>query len=97
MKFTYKVSREGGAGGRHYEGAVVDGYGNEIFITSNGEQLKKSISRSTVELAYRRAVEMDGKVKGPKTLELPGAGSYVFVLLQRFGVIKKDRGRSAHY
>lgn len=90
VRFTYMVSREGGAGGRHYEGEVVDGYGNEIYITSNGEQLKKSISRSTVELAYRRAVEMDGKVKGPQALGLPGAGSYVFVLLQQFGVIKKE-------
>ena len=90
VKFTYTVSREGGSGGRHYGGTVVDGYGNEIFITSNGEQLKRSISRSTVELAYRRAVEMDGDVPGPKALGLPGAGSYVFVLLQRFGLIKKE-------
>lgn len=90
VKFTYTVSREGGAGGKHYSGKSVDGYGNEIFITSNGEHLKKSISRSTVELAYMRAVEMDRKVKGPKALGLPGAGSYLFILLQRFGVIKKE-------
>ena len=44
VKFKYTVSRSGGAGGRHYDGENVEGYGNEIFITSGGEQLKKSIS-----------------------------------------------------
>ncbi|MFA6840204.1 MAG: hypothetical protein WCR05_05420 [Sphaerochaetaceae bacterium] len=49
---------------------------------------KKSISRSTVELGYKRALELDGLVPGPKALGLPGAGSYVFPILIRLGVIK---------
>ena len=85
VKFKYKVSRSGGAGGRHYDGESVEGYGNEIFITSGGEQLKKSISRSTVDLALKRAQEKE--ISGPKALGLPGAGSYLYPVLIRFGVI----------
>lgn len=90
VKFKYTVSRSAGAGGRHYEGESVDGYGNEIFITSGGEQLKKSISRSTVDLALRKAKDADGKVKGPKALGLPGSGSYLYPMLIRFCVIRSD-------
>ena len=85
VKFTYTVSRSCGAGGRHYSGESVDGYGNELWITVNGEKREKSISRSTVELGYREAREM-GIVKGPKALGLPGAGSYLWPVLTRFGV-----------
>ena len=85
MKFTYKVSRSGGNGGRHYEGVSVDGYGNEIWI----EGKEKSISRSTVELGYRKAKEM-GVVKGPKALGLPGSGSYLYPILLRFGVCTSE-------
>lgn len=86
VKFTYTVSRSGGAGGRHYSGASVDGYGNELFIiTADGQRHEKSISRSTVELGYKKAREM-GVVKGPKALGLPGAESYLWPVLIRFGV-----------
>ena len=85
VKFKYNVSRSGGADGRHYDGEAVDGYGNEIFITSGGEQLKKSISRSTVDLALKRAREKE--IGGPKALGLPGAGSYLYPILVRFGVV----------
>ena len=85
---------ERGAGGRHYDGVEVEGYGNELWVTTNPNspdtrKLKKSISRSTIELGYKRAREMDGSVPGPKALGSPGAGSYVFILLREFGVIKK--------
>ena len=95
VAFSYTVSRSGGAGGRHYDGAEVEGYGNELWVTTNPNspdtrKLKKSISRSTVELGYKRAREMGGVVKGPKALGLPGAGSYVFTLLREFGVIKEQ-------
>ena len=95
VSFSYTVSRSGGAGGRHYDGAEVEGYGNELWVTINPNspdtrKLKKSISRSTVELGYKRAREMGGVVKGPKALGLPGAGSYVFILLREFGVIKEQ-------
>lgn len=49
------------------------------------------ISRSTVDLGYRRAVELmntAGEVRGPKKLGIPGAGSYLYPMLIRFGVIR---------
>lgn len=54
------------------------------------EGKEKSISRSTVDLALKRAKEMGGKVKGPKALGLPGSGSYLYPMLQRFGVIEAE-------
>ena len=94
VSFAYTVSRSGGAGGRHYDGAEVEGYGNELWVTTNPNspdtrKLKKSISRSTVELGYKRTREMDGMVPGPKALGIPGAGSYLYPMLIRFGVIKQ--------
>lgn len=90
VEFTFTVSRSTGAGGRHYAGDAVDGYGNELWIITlpSGERHKKSISRSTVELAYSRAKEMDGIVKGPKALGIPGAGSYLYPVFVKLGVIK---------
>ena len=96
VAFSYSVSRNSGAGGgRTYDGPSVEGFGNELWVTTNPNspdtrKLKKSISRSTVELGYKRAREMGGVVKGPKALGLPGAGSYVFILLREFGVIKEQ-------
>lgn len=84
-KFTYEVSKPTTGGGRRYTGENVEGFGNELFITSGGEQLKKSISRSTVDLALRAALEKE--IKGPKALGIPGAGSYLYPMFIRFGVI----------
>lgn len=84
IPFTYIVTRTAGAGGRHYHGAVVPGYGNEIKIVGK----TKSISRSTVELAFQRVQEMEGIVKGPRSLGIPGAGSYLYSLFMRFGLIR---------
>jgi len=89
-RFSYEVSKEGKAGGRHYQGESVDGYGNEMWITTAGVQLKKSISRSTVELALKNALavqEAEGYVSGPRRLSTPGAHSYLYALFLRFGVI----------
>ena len=36
-KFSYEVSAEGKAGGQHYDGPSVDGYGNEMWVTVAGE------------------------------------------------------------
>lgn len=83
MKFTYIVSDSGRVGGKHYIGESVDGFGNEMWI----EGKKKSISRSTVERAMKTVLELDGKVRGPKALNVPGAHSYLFPILLRFGVI----------
>jgi hypothetical protein len=84
-KFTYEVSKPTTGGGRRYAEENVEGFGNELFISSGGEQLKKSISRSTVDLALRTALEKD--IKGPKALGIPGAGSYLYPMFVRFGVI----------
>lgn len=84
-KFKYEMSREPGKSGRHYNGENVDGYGNELWIIVDGVKREKSISRSTVELGYKKAREM-GVVKGPKALGLPGAGSYLWPVLIRLGV-----------
>ena len=97
VSFSYMISRAADqkGGGRRYGGEAIPGYGNELWVTTNPNspdtrKLKKSISRSTVELGYKRAREMGGVVKGPKALGLPGAGSYVFILLREFGVIKEQ-------
>ena len=84
-KFTYEVSKPTTGGGRRYAGENVEGFGNELFITSGGEQLKKSISRSTVDLALRTALEKE--IKRTKALGIPGAGSYLYPMFIRFGVI----------
>lgn len=86
-KYKYSVSKEGGAGGRRYAGESVEGYGNEMWITTAEGEKKKSISRSTVELAVRNALAAGGVVKGPKALNVPGAHSYLYPILVRFGVI----------
>lgn len=95
-KFKYEVSEPGGNSGRKYSGTDVPGYGNEVWIVIDGKRKDKSISRSTVELGYRNALEImrsEGCVKGPKALGVPGAGSYLYSLFLRFGVIAAgDKG-----
>lgn len=81
VKFKYSVSRSDGAAGRKYGGTSVEGFGNEMWI----EGKEKSISRSTVDLAYKNARR--GLITGPKKLGVPGADSYLFPLFVRFGVI----------
>ena len=93
IPFTYRVSAPGQAGGRHYGETDVDGYGNEMWICINGQEKGKSISRSTVELGYRKAMELmntEGCVRGPKALGVPGAGSYLYSIFLRFGVIARE-------
>ena len=85
VKFKYEMSREPGKCGRHYKGQSVDDYGNELWIIVDGVKREKSISRSTVELGYKKAREL-GVVKGPKALRLPGAGSYLWPVMIRLGV-----------
>lgn len=95
VKFTYEVSKSGSAGGRHYESEQVEGYGNEMWITTLPDKVRKekSISRSTVDLALRTALTVqaqEGFVSGPKKLNVPGAGSYLYPMLVRFGVINSS-------
>ena len=50
------------------------------------DRKEKSITRSTVNQAYRRAVELFGVVPGPKALGTFGA-SYLYPIFQRLGII----------
>ncbi len=88
--FSFTISRNPSAGGRHYAGEDVDGYGNEMWVTTADGVKKKSISRSTVDKAYAVAVEKGGNVPGPKSLCVPGAGSYLYPVFVRLGVITAD-------
>lgn len=84
--YTYIVSKESGKGGRHYEGESITGYGNEIFVVIDGVKKERSISRSTVDLAfqtYLTILQRDGTVTGPKKLGVFGA-SYLLPMFQRF-------------
>lgn len=85
VKFKYHISREAGRAGRKYSGESVEGFGNEMWITTDGAEKKKSISRSTVDLAYKNARR--GLITGPKKLGVPGADSYLYPVFVRFGVI----------
>ena len=92
VEFSYEVSQTTGAVGRHYAGQSIPGYGNELWIiSSDGQRKKKSISRSTVDLAYRNAVEeqeREGFVSGPRKLGVPGVRSNLYAMFVKFGVIK---------
>lgn len=94
IAFSYTVSSEGKAGGRHYIGENVEGYGNELWIIKDGEMNKKSIARSTVDLAFRNALaeqQREGFVAGPRKLGVPGVRSNLYALFLRFGVITDQK------
>ena len=93
VEFAYEVSRSSRAAGRHYAGQSIEGYGNELWIITlpDGTRKKKSISRSTVDLAYRNALEEQeraGFVSGPRKLGVPGARSNLYAMFLRFNLIK---------
>ena len=58
-------------------------HGGEMFV----DRKEKSITRATVMKAYGKVVEMDGVVKGPKTLGTFGA-SYLYPFFVKMGLIK---------
>lgn len=86
VRFKYSVSTEVGAGGKHYDGASVDGFGNELWIVKNGQRAEKSISRSSVDYALKIVLESEEQITGPKQLKIYGA-SYIFALFRRFGLV----------
>ncbi|MCD7902584.1 MAG: hypothetical protein LUF77_05370 [Oscillospiraceae bacterium] len=47
----------------------------------------RSITKSTIEMAFRRAGELNGIVSGPKKLGVFGA-SYLYSIFLAFGIIK---------
>ncbi len=88
IHYTYSVSKQGGKSGRKYDGTSIDGFGNEMLIACHS----KSISRSTVELVYKNALEVQesmGYVSGPKKLRVPGAGSYLYPIFLKAGFIRE--------
>ena len=60
--------------------------GNEILI----DRKKKSITRSSVNIALKETIEMKGNVNGPKKLKVFGA-SYLYPIFLRFDLIKTER------
>lgn len=59
---------------------------NEIVI----ERKKKSITRSSVNIALKETIEMKGNVNEPKKLKVFGA-SYLYPIFLRFDLIKTER------
>lgn len=56
--------------------------GNEIRV----DRKKKSIARSSVNMALKKVMDVDGKIRGPEELGVYGA-SYLYSMFQRFGLI----------
>ena len=83
-RFKYEVSQSSSSGGHHYQGEQVEGFGNELWITKNGERAEKSINSGSVDCALQIALEK--KVKGPKSLKIYGS-SYVYSIFNRFGLV----------
>ncbi len=57
--------------------------GGEMFV----DRKEKSITRATVMKAYRKVVELEGEVKGPKSIGTFGA-SYLYPVFLKMGLIK---------
>lgn len=71
LEFSYSVKRHKGIPR------------NELFVNRK----EKSITRASVELALKKALELDGEVTGPKKLGVFGA-SYLHPVFKKLGVIK---------
>lgn len=63
-------------------------HGGELRISTKA----KTITRATVELAYERAVALNGAVAGPKTLGVFGA-SYLYSLFQAVRIITTTKSK----
>lgn len=57
--------------------------GNELFV----DRKSKSITRATVMLTYKKAMELGGIVTGPKKLGTFGA-SYLYPIFMEIGLIR---------
>lgn len=57
----------------------------EIFVTRK----EKIITRSSVNMAFQKAIDLERNVAGPKKLETFGA-SYLYAIFQRIGVINNS-------
>lgn len=59
-------------------------------VAENYLYQEKSITQSTVVMAFHKALDMDGKVKEPKKLGTFGA-SYLYPLFIKLGVIQREQ------
>lgn len=59
--------------------------GKEMFISRK----EKSVTKATVMIAFRKALELGGNVPGPKKLNCFGA-SYLYPIFVYFGIIKQE-------
>ena len=60
-------------------------HGNEIFFTRK----EKGITRSTVDIALQKAIELGDKATGPKKLGVFGA-SYLYPVFVRIGIVNQN-------
>ncbi len=60
--------------------------GGEMFVNRK----RKSITRSTIEIAYDNALALNREVSGPKKLEVFGA-SYLYAVFLGIGVVKSGQ------
>ena len=74
VEFTYRIKKDKNGS-----------WCGEMFVSTK----EKSITRSTVMQAYRKAVELNGVVTGPKKLGTFGA-SYLYSIFIRLGIIKQE-------
>lgn len=87
VRFTYTISRNTSASGQHYDGQKIGDYGNELKFSTK----EKTVTRATVELAYRKLLEIqesEGYVAGPKKIGSIFGSSYIYPMMLKFGVIK---------
>jgi len=59
--------------------------GGEILV----DRKDKSITKASVMIAWRKAIELSGEVSGPKQLGVFGA-SYLFPVFLRLGIIRRN-------
>ena len=85
----FKTSGRNGKGGVEFIYRIkkdkIGSWCGEMFVSTK----EKSITRSTVMQAYRKAIELDGIVTGPKKLGTFGA-SYLYSIFIRLGIIKQE-------
>lgn len=60
--------------------------GNEIMV----DRKKKSIVRSSVNIALKKMLDAHGRISGPKELGVYGA-SYLYPMFQRFGLMQEGK------
>ena len=73
-------------------------YEGHIFYTSKGldftykirSRKEKSVTRASVEIGLKKALEVEGKVSGPKKLGTFGA-SYLYPVFQELGIVRKEQ------